>query len=295
MRLRRVGDRAVERLPAGAEPERRHHQPRVAEHLLGLHEALTLDAADQPIGGHVDLVEEQRRGVAEPDAVLVLVVAVGEALGALLDDEPARPAGGEREHGVEIGHAAVGDPLLDAADAVAAVLGDGDRLERAEVAAGLGLGRAVGEQHAVLRDPGHVLALLLRRAADADRIAAELRRELRGREAEVERGHPLADAIDVERAAAHAAVLERHEDQLEPELVARGHPAHERLWELVALVELDQQRIGKLARGEVVDRLQRDLQHFGVELVGHVHMPPRYLFTWTVRHRGLVYIGHLSP
>ena len=121
--LARVGDRAVERLPAGAEPERRHHQPRVAEHLLGLDEALTLDAADQPIGGHVDLVEEQRRGVAEPDAVLVLVVAVREALGAGLDHEPARPAGGEREDRVEIGHAAVGDPLLDAADAVAAVTG----------------------------------------------------------------------------------------------------------------------------------------------------------------------------
>ena len=99
--LARVGDRAVERRPAGAEPERRDHQPRVAEHLLGLDEALALDAADQPVGVDVDVVEEQRGGVAQPDAVLVLGLAVREALGAAVDDEPARPAGSEREDRVE--------------------------------------------------------------------------------------------------------------------------------------------------------------------------------------------------
>ena len=85
-----VGDRAVERGPSGAEPERRHHQPRVAEHLLRLDEPLALDAADQPVGVDIDVVEEQRRGVAQADAVLVLRLAVGEALRALLDHEPAR-------------------------------------------------------------------------------------------------------------------------------------------------------------------------------------------------------------
>ena len=89
------------------------------------------------------------------------------------------------------------------------------------------------------------------------------------------RRHPLADAVDVERAAAHARRTRTGTNtQLDAELVARRHPAHERLRELVALVELDQQRIGQLARGEVVDRLQRDLQHLGVELVGHVNVPP---------------------
>ena len=60
----------------GPEPERGDHQPRVAEHLLGLHQPLALDAAEQPVGIDVDVLEEQRRGVAEPDAVLVLVLAV---------------------------------------------------------------------------------------------------------------------------------------------------------------------------------------------------------------------------
>ena len=79
MRLRRVRDRAVERRPARAEPERGDHQPGVAEHLLGLDETLALDAADEPVGVDVDVVEEQRGGVAQPDAVLVLGLAVREA------------------------------------------------------------------------------------------------------------------------------------------------------------------------------------------------------------------------
>ena len=50
-----VGDRAVQRRPAGAEAERGHHQPRVAEHLLGLDQALAFDAADQPVGADITL------------------------------------------------------------------------------------------------------------------------------------------------------------------------------------------------------------------------------------------------
>ena len=163
--LARVGDRAVERRPSGAEPERGHHQPRVAEHLLGLDEALAFDAADEPVGVDVDLVEEQRRGVAQPDPVLVLVLAVREALGAGVDHEPARPAGSEGEDGVEVGDAAVADPLLGAGDPVAGhgpVVADRlcGRLQRSEIAARLGLRGAVGEQDSLLGDPAHVLALL---------------------------------------------------------------------------------------------------------------------------------------
>ncbi len=57
-----VRDRAVERRPPGAEPEGGDHQARVAEHLLGLDEALALDAADEPVG--VDVA--RRRGTAPP-------------------------------------------------------------------------------------------------------------------------------------------------------------------------------------------------------------------------------------
>ena len=36
-----------------------------------------------------------------------------------------------------------------------------------------------------------------------------------------------------------------------------------------SLVELDQERVRKLARGELVDRLKRHVQGLGVELVSH--------------------------
>ena len=41
-----------------------------------------------------------------------------------------------------------------------------------------------------------------------------------------------------------------------------------------SLVELDQERVRKLARGELVDRLKRHVQHLGVELVSHQASDP---------------------
>ena len=117
--LGRVRDGPVECRPTGAEPEGGHHQPRVAEHLLGLHEPLALDAADEPVGVDLDVVEEEGGGVAEPDAVLVLGLAVGEPGEAPVEHEPRRPAGRVGEDRVEVGDAAVGDPLLAPGDAVA--------------------------------------------------------------------------------------------------------------------------------------------------------------------------------
>ena len=51
--------------------------------------------------------------------MLVFRLVVGEALGALLHDKPTRPAGGIGQDGVDIGDAAVADPLLVAVDLVA--------------------------------------------------------------------------------------------------------------------------------------------------------------------------------
>ena len=104
-RLRRVADRPVQGLPAAAQAERGDHQPGVAEDLLGLDQPAALDAADQVLRRHHDVVEEQRRRVGQPDAVLVLRRRGREARGALLDDEPGRPAGGQREDRVGVGDA----------------------------------------------------------------------------------------------------------------------------------------------------------------------------------------------
>ena len=90
-----VGDGAVERRPAGAEAEGGHHQPRVAEHRLGLQEPLPLDAAHQGPGVHAHAVEAHLGGVAGADAVLVLRLAVGEPGRPLFDHEPGGAAGSQ--------------------------------------------------------------------------------------------------------------------------------------------------------------------------------------------------------
>jgi hypothetical protein len=54
-----------------------------------------------------------------------------------------------------------------------------------------------------------------------------------------------------------------HEQELDAQLLA-AHPAHQCLGELVALVELDQQRVGELAAGELADRFQRELERLEI-------------------------------
>ena len=50
---------AIERGPPCAQPKRRHHQAGVAEYRLRLDQSLAFDAADQPVGIDVDVVEER--------------------------------------------------------------------------------------------------------------------------------------------------------------------------------------------------------------------------------------------
>ena len=74
--------------PAASQTERGHHETRVAEDLLGLDEPLSLDAADEVLHRHEDVVEEQRGRIRQPDAVLVFRLALGESFGAALEHEP---------------------------------------------------------------------------------------------------------------------------------------------------------------------------------------------------------------
>src|SRR5690606_27975461 len=80
----------------------------VVEGAQGVLETLTR-VADQVLAGDADVVEEELPGRRSLDAHLLLLLAEGEALLALLEDEggdvaPARAVGvGHGEHGVELG------------------------------------------------------------------------------------------------------------------------------------------------------------------------------------------------
>ncbi len=252
------------------EAEGRDHEARVAEDGLRLGEPLALDPADEPVGGDVDVLQEERGRVRGADAVLVLGLAGREALGALVDEEPGRPARRVGEDRVAVGHAAVADPLLAARDPVAddlAVLLDRHRRrgERPEVAPGLGLGRAVGVEVPVLGQLAQPGRLLLRRRPDVDRVGAQEGGEDAGGDPEVDRGHGLGDPVDVVGPAAEAAELLGDRQEVEPDLPRVVEVLHDLLGELVAELDLEQPRRREVLLRVLPERRQDLVEHLGVE------------------------------
>ena len=102
-----VRNGAIQRRPSGAQSKGRDHHARVTEDHLRLNQALAFYAANQAVGIDVDIVERQRCGVAQANAVLVLGLVVRKALGAGVDDEPGRPGGRVGQNRVVVGDAAV--------------------------------------------------------------------------------------------------------------------------------------------------------------------------------------------
>ena len=189
--------------------------------------------------------------------------------GAPLHDEPARAGGRIRQHRVRVGDAAVADPLLAAVDTVshdAAVFLHAVRrgLQGAQIAAGVGLGGAVGEQQALFGDARQPEFLLLRRGPDGDRVAAQKRRQDGGGDAQVDPRHLLADAVHVERAAAEAAELLRNEQELDAELVRAAHVPHDLQRAFVARVERDQLLVRQPLLGELLERFHAQFECLGV-------------------------------
>jgi hypothetical protein len=131
-------------------------------------------------------------------------------------------------------------------------------------AAIFGLRCAVGVQEALLGDLGQPFAFLFERSSEEDRVAAKERRKHAGGHADIETGHLLAHAVDVDRAAAHPAVLLGDEQQLDAKLVT-AHPADEVLGAHVVVVQLQLPVLGERIRDIVADRLQRHLQRVCVE------------------------------
>ena len=63
---------------------------------------------------------------------------------------------------------------------------------------------------------------------------------------------------------AHAAVLLGDEQQLDAQILA-AHPFDQLGGELVALIQIDEQLLRQLVRGELPDRVERHLQHVAVQ------------------------------
>ena len=103
-----------------------------------------------------------------------------------------------------------------------------------------------GEEDALLGDAPEPSLLLLLGGYDQDRVAAQEGRQDAGREPHVDARHRLADAIDIERTAAHAAELLGDEHELHAELFASNR-ADELFWKDVLLVELEQCLVGECA------------------------------------------------
>ncbi len=264
-----VGDRPVERRPTGAEAEGRDHQARVAEHLLCLDQALALDAADEPVGFGTWTLSRNSAAVLLSRMPCLSSGCASEARRSRSTTNQVGPP----SVNARIVEASAMPPLLihclRAVDEVVGdvpvvvLLGYRGRCQRTQVAAGLGLGGAVREEDALLGDATQPLRTLLLGRADEDRVGAEERGENRGGQTDVDAAHAFAHAVDVERAAAHPAVLLGQEDQLDPELLALHGPdkvfrAH------VVMVELEHPVVVHAGGDEVGERLEHEVE--GVEI-----------------------------
>lgn len=89
----RIANDAAQRFPTGAQAKCADHEPGVAKDGLGLGQPLPFDAADEPPGRDVNILQEKGCGVAGPYAMLILWLAVAEARRILIDYEPGRAAG----------------------------------------------------------------------------------------------------------------------------------------------------------------------------------------------------------
>ena len=202
--------------------------------------------------------------------MLVLGLAGGEALRPLVHEEPGRAAGGIGQDRVAVGDAAVADPLLAPRDPVAddrAVLvhRHGRGGERPQVAAGLGLGRAVGVEVAVLGQLPEPLGLLLGRRPDVDGVGAEEGGEDAGGDPEVDRGHGLGHPVDVVGPPAEAAELLRDRQQVEADLPRVVQVLHDLLGKLVPELDLQQLRRREVLLRVLPERRQDLVEHLGVE------------------------------
>ena len=119
-------------------------------------------SAGTPAAGEVETRQRMRRD--DVDA-LARSTRPGASAGTTNAEMPRVPVGlaGAREHAVEVGDAAVGDPRLAAVEHPAAVAARARAAQGRDVGAGIGLGQREGGDRLAARDLRQPARLLLRR------------------------------------------------------------------------------------------------------------------------------------
>ncbi len=233
--------RRLQARPDDADRAGGDREPALVERVHRDLEALAL-CADQVLGRHLHVREEELAGRARPDAQLVLDLAGLDALPRALDDERRDAAVGGvgvglGEDELVVGLGGVRDPVLLAVQQIGAVgLADRGGQHRRHVGSGGRLGQAEAAELLALRHRLEVLALLLLAAVaqQRQRVQADVHRDQRpeGRLAPLDL---LADQRLAHVVEAGAAVLDRDRRAQEPEL---GHPLDDPHVEVVVDVVL---------------------------------------------------------
>ena len=132
------------------------------------------EVAEEVLGGDEDVLQNELRRRRALDAELVLLWAGAHAFCRALDQERGELLAVDLgEDGEEIGEAAVGDELLHAAQAVAAVGRDRLRLRAERVAARPRLGERVRGNHLAAHEPWQIPLLLLAAAVEEEGQGAD--------------------------------------------------------------------------------------------------------------------------
>ena len=178
-RVQAYSEREIKRPLRDAHRLRAHAGPRHVERLHGGDEAGAF-APQAVLDRHAAILEDQLARGGGANAELVFLLAEAESRRALLDHDAggaARALGGigERDDGINLRFAAVGDPLLGAVEHVVVAVAEGGGADGRGVRARLRLGEREGRELLARGNVGQPALLLLVAAGEDDGNCAQRR------------------------------------------------------------------------------------------------------------------------
>ena len=215
----RVRDSAIERRPAGPEPEGGDHQPGIPEYQLCLDQAQPFLLTHKTFGIHINAFERHRSRVAAANAVLVLRFPVTQAGSILFDYKPGWPPGRSSQNGIQVGIASIADPLLVSGNFVPgnlSILHDGicHSPKCSQITSSLRFCGSIGHEQPLLADARQPELLLFIGAAEDNRVASKKGGQNSGRDSKIDTGQFLTHPVNVKGAPTHALKLLRNEEEL---------------------------------------------------------------------------------